>query len=524
MFGLFRNLLVDRKTGPERRRRLRRPLHLEALEDRCVPAAVMSGGTGGVTGGGQGGVGGLIEQPTAAGLALINSLSTPQVRTTALADYQRDAYISRNDMLGIFSAARSTYGYVAAGAFTDLGTLAGNGPTVGMPGSVQYLALTSLHSANAELQASIQANRRDGVTESATLENIDRGSFLAGEVDNWFLGAVHPDDTYTYSNGDSTNWAYYPVSVPLWTGTPVYKDVFQNTVADCWLMASLAEVALRDPSYIQNMITDNGDNTYTVRFFNGGTPEYVTVDNYLPGGGRHAYAWTTATSMWPALIEKAYVQANAAGMVMSHHQGQDSYQALDYGYASWALSAITGLSATDSSSIDANSIANDWSAGKFLVLCTTGSPANSALAPTHCYAVLNDQGGEVTLFNPWGINGGTDAANGNFYAGTVIEAGSDLTSDFAWWTPAGAAGALTGSQALTISAFSGMDAQAASGAQTPIQVGFHQESTSAAPADTTDQAMLTSLARVRGGSTSGTLSTIMKGIGDASDGIAQNLK
>src|SRR5208337_1160320 len=97
-------------------------------------------------------------QPTAAGLALINGLSTTQVRTTALADYQRDGYISRNDMLDIFSAGTSNYRSLTAGEFNDLSTLVGNGPTVGMPGYVQSLASTSLHLAHAELLASINAN------------------------------------------------------------------------------------------------------------------------------------------------------------------------------------------------------------------------------------------------------------------------------------------------------------------------------------------------------------------------------
>jgi type VI protein secretion system component Hcp len=473
MFRFFRNFRGNRKAGPERTRRLRHPLHFDTLEDRCVPALLVSGG------GGWHFLPPPPPQPTAAGLALINSLSTTQVRTTALTDYQRDGYISRNDMLDIFSAGSSGYRSLTAGEFTDLNTLVGNGPTVAMPGYVQYLASTSLHLANAELLASIKANQADGVIESVTLENIDRGSFLAGQVDNWFLGEVHPDDSWTYSNGDVSTYAYYPVNVPLWNGTPVFQDVFQNQVADCWLMSSLAEVALRDPSAIENMITDNGDNTYTVRFYNGGTPEYVTVDNYLPLGG-NVYDRPTSTAMWAAVIEKAYVQANGSYMVMSNHQGQDSYQALDFGDPAWALSAITGLTPTDSG-VNANSVMDAWYAGSFVVLCSSYSPAGTAtssmVAPNHCYALVNYSSSGFTLFNPWGINGGTAAANGQKYPGEVTETCAALPTDFRSWTQAGGSAAAAVPHAPAISAFAETGAKPGTQVQTPIQVGFRQAST-----------------------------------------------
>ena len=71
--------------------------------------------------------------------------------------------------------------------------------------------------------------------------------------------------------------AYSPVSGSLFGANgPSYLDVQQGNVGDCWLMASLAEVAARDPSDIRNMFTDLGSATengsvvelYKVRFFN----------------------------------------------------------------------------------------------------------------------------------------------------------------------------------------------------------------------------------------------------------------
>ncbi len=76
----------------------------------------------------------------------------------------------------------------------------------------------------------------------------------------------------------STAYSPAPAGVPLFnSGGPSYLDVAaRSEVGDCWLLASLAEVAARDPQDIRNMFTydgttvDNGATVglYTVRFFN----------------------------------------------------------------------------------------------------------------------------------------------------------------------------------------------------------------------------------------------------------------
>ena len=61
---------------------------------------------------------------------------------------------------------------------------------------------------------------------------------------------------------------------------PSYLDVDQGDVGDCWLLASLAEVAARDPQDIEDMFTYDGTTMdkgatvglYTVQFFNSTGP------------------------------------------------------------------------------------------------------------------------------------------------------------------------------------------------------------------------------------------------------------
>ena len=68
-------------------------------------------------------------------------------------------------------------------------------------------------------------------------------------------------------------------------------------------MAALAEIAYRSPATITSMFIVNGDGTYTVRFYNNGKADYVTVDSQLPSG----YA-SIANELWVGLAEKAWAQ------------------------------------------------------------------------------------------------------------------------------------------------------------------------------------------------------------------------
>ncbi len=145
-------------------------------------------------------------------------------------------------------------------------------------------------------------------------------------------------------------------TIPLFNnGLPSYWDVRQGAkLGDCWLLASLAEVAAQDPRGIENMFTYDGTiwdtesnvasnvALYTVRFFNStGSPEYVQVDTELPNGGVYYDDQVTTSlspqtqALWVALAEKAYAVANGAGYVTTSNENVDSYDALSGGFPSW---------------------------------------------------------------------------------------------------------------------------------------------------------------------------------------------
>ncbi len=220
-------------------------------------------------------------------------------------------------------------------------------------------------------------------------------------------------------NNPTAATAYTPVSGSLFgPNGPSYLDVEQGAVGDCWLLASLAEVAARDPADIQNMFAADGTTVengstvslYTVRFFNyAGAAHYVTVDTELPSGGGY-YDHPANGVLWVALAEKAYAEANGAGIVSTSDPDQNSYAALNCGDPSWALQAITGKPASDFV-INPNNIAAAWNEGELIVLGSSSTPASPYIVGdaqgTHAYAVVNYTASNnvpFEVYNPWGTD------------------------------------------------------------------------------------------------------------------------
>ena len=196
---------------------------------------------------------------------------------------------------------------------------------------------------------------------------------------------------------------------------PSYLDVSQGDIGDCWLLASLAAVAARDPQDIINMFTYNGttlDNgvtvgLYTARLYQpNGSAFEVDVNTELPAGGAY-YDYVLnglgTEVLWVALAEKAYAEANSLGFVTTSNEYDGSYSALNGGLPSWALEAITGNPASDVV-INPTKMAAAWSAGDLIVLATD-RPHSRHIISDHAYAVVGYNAASskpVELYNPWG--------------------------------------------------------------------------------------------------------------------------
>lgn len=101
----------------------------------------------------------------------------------------------------------------------------------------------------------------------------------------------------------------------LFPGEPSIEDIKQGEVGDCYLLAGLASVVMKDPMAIKRAMRDNGT-TVTVRFFEpvkdidgievGLRPVYVTVNKTIARYNLINRDVYSKGALWVQMIEKAY--------------------------------------------------------------------------------------------------------------------------------------------------------------------------------------------------------------------------
>ena len=147
------------------------------------------------------------------------------------------------------------------------------------------------------------------------------------------------------------------------------------------------------------MIINNGDGTWTVRFYSNGKADYVTVNSQLPVDskgnlifdGYGTSSTSTSNVLWLALLEKAYAQWNETGKA-GRSGAANSYASIEGGwmgdvYAQTLNCADTTYQMTTSAK---QTLVNALSAGKAVTIGTDNHPASSTgLYGNHAYNVLS---------------------------------------------------------------------------------------------------------------------------------------
>lgn len=330
-----------------------------------------------------------------------------------------DGSISRNDMIQIL---RSTGldGVVDTTEYADLRTVLVRASTLNMPSYVQVLAADVINGnvANATFQGQSLGNLAAG--SSATVLNK--------LVDKWFLGADHPTLT-------SSSYVYRSATGSLFPRTPTHLDEYQGMLGDCYFISALGSLADNNPTAVQNMFIDNGDGTFTVRFYTGsygnyynsdgtisagfrggvGTADYVTVDRYLAttSSGMFVYSnygfsvTNTSAPLWIALAEKAYAQWNET--VKEGRDGRNTYASIEGGWMSTVDAQVLGYNGTNYyvASTAKQVAINALAAHKAVTIGTNQlSGTVYGLYGTHAYGIVgyNASNDTFTLYNPWGSN------------------------------------------------------------------------------------------------------------------------
>jgi hypothetical protein len=357
---------------------------------------------------------------TATGTATLNgaaltwadqNIHTAAIRSLVKTDAAAGA-LTRTEMIALMTKVESA-GAVTATEFSDLTAIANDAALYGTNTYVQVLT-----------DDIVLGNAANATYLGTTLGNLASGSSattLTDLTDKWFLGTDLPVAT----TGLGTTYTYAAASGTLFGASgPLYTDVCQGELGDCYFLSGLAATAKSTPSVITSMFIVNGDGTYTVRFYTtAGKADYVTVNNQLPVDqygdfvmdGLGYSASSTANVLWVALAEKAFVEWHQTGKELAGGTpgGPNNYDSINVGLMGVAMTEITdrtnqsGNSFTPSSAFT-NFVA-DYNAGSLFEFNSMTTPPLSTVVGNHAYAVVgyNATTQSITLFNPWGATSGT---------------------------------------------------------------------------------------------------------------------
>jgi hypothetical protein len=369
------------------------------------------------------------------------------VRSLARSLFINDNSYSRDEIIKIFQQAGQG-GTVDSNEFADLNKLVTDTSYIKMADYVRVLS-----------QKVALGNVANNKYQGGSLGNLnanDSSIKLDKLLNKWFFGGDRPSTGSAFSYGSAAGVEYKFAQGALIQGGVNYQDVRQGVLGDCYLLAGLAEIALKTPNIIANdkqLFTDNGDNTYTVRFFNNQVADYVTVDRWLPtytSNGTFAFASSgsnynnSSNELWVALAEKAYAQINEEGWLGRGTDqygnvldGINSYKAIENGWMPTAIQQTTSRLGNGYYLTAAADVVNAFKAGKLVTFASKDLTVvrGTNVVSTHAYALVgyNDTTQKFTLFNPWGVNGGYQSGDSAKKDGFLELTWSQLQAYFTLW-------------------------------------------------------------------------------------------
>ncbi len=319
-----------------------------------------------------------------------------------------DGSIDRQDMIDILqSVCPASNGTLGQLDFNDLKTILLNASGLNMPGYVQVLAGDVINGNFANTW--YQGQRLGNLTYLTTGANFTK------LIDKWFYGSDYPLIDANIPAGQT--YSYTTISGSLFNaaagGIPSHADEFQGRLGDCYFITALGSVADSSSTAIQNMFRDNGDGTWTVRFYLNGVANYVSVDAMLPTDSSGALVYADygmmnndpTNTLWIPLAEKAYAQLNE--IVQGGGYGTNCYSSIEGGIPATVYAQVLGHPATYYDLSNQQAMINAINSNLAVGICTNGTTdPNSGLYAGHAYAVIgyDNTMGTFTLYNPWGFD------------------------------------------------------------------------------------------------------------------------
>lgn len=272
-----------------------------------------------------------------------------------------------------------------------------------------------------QYEASIKQNLAGMAAEDA-----EAAAAISGAFDGLSEGDMNPEGPPSdHSTEDRSDDPLYP------NGEPSLEDINQGDFGDCWLLAALGSAALTDPDKVKDLITDNGDGTYTVHFQDGDVT--VSDDALLDQGADQG--------KWVAVIETAYAEREGG-----------TFDEIEGGYSDHAYEDLFGA---DTGNFDPDS-SNDLFFGdnkspgdsydEMREALDDGRPVtasvNGAIGIDGGHALIvtdvyeRDGVQYVELMNPWASNNsdiinGVEEAGGQAYPdGRIVMDIDDFSDEF----------------------------------------------------------------------------------------------
>jgi autotransporter passenger strand-loop-strand repeat protein len=351
--------------------------------------------------------------------AWITDLPAGVVRSDLLADAV-GGVLTYADALKVLTDVENA-GTVTASEFAALQTVAAN---------LNNGLLTSAYVASIFGQlvdgSPANADWTGGASGTTTpLGNLEAGTTSAhlGElIGQWFLGTNLPDPKPLGATGSP--YPYAAISAPLYgaSGAASVNDICQGGDGDCELLAGVIDVVENHPQQLASMIVANPNGTWGVRFYVNGNEVWETVNNKLPtysGGDELLYAHNPNeqnTALWVALVEKAYAQLSATGLI--GHPAIDGYANINADSAANVQPDLADASQVNYYFSTQSNFYSDkaWyidavDSGDDVVVETGGSSADThdgkgkiELVGDHAFAVVgyDSATGDFIVRNPWG--------------------------------------------------------------------------------------------------------------------------
>ena len=351
----------------------------------------------------------------------INTLSDPTIKAAMLAASSTGT-VTEGGLATLFTnlgaELTASGNTLSASQFADLKTIATNLDVGESASSYLSYITNALVNGNAA-----NATWAGGANTATTLGNLTVGSSatqLSELTGKWFLGSDLPASSFTNLDAsipEVTHLTYQAEAGPLFAaGGPSVNDVNQYGFGDCYFLATVAEVADINPSYISSMLADNGNGTYGVRFYVNGQADWITVNNDLPVNNQQMEGNRPGSdgALWASLVEKAYAQLTIQGVVTGADDPAfgNSFTAIgNGGGAGTVLNLITGTQTTDISAKDPtalNTVLAALAAGDDVVLTShstaVDSQGNYTLIDDHEMSVIGYDAatGDLIIRNPWG--------------------------------------------------------------------------------------------------------------------------